>query len=255
MAPKYSICITNYNTVDTIRESLESLLNQIDDSFEIIVCDNSSTDGSREILKKYADQGKLKLVSQKDRNRGKGRQCAYEHSSGDLILACFDMDDVFKPTLREILRKYHADHEGYMLILGGPAFIPRYLVEQVGGWRTWPTFEDIDFANRVASLGKVHYFPDASPLAMRVGTRTRGVFRGLREVYIRKQTAYALSLSYPTIGIRPHPSWYARRIIWFVESLALLSCRLRRIKRLDDRTNEIESSPHAKPDAGHSGGP
>ena len=60
--PKYSVCITNYNSIDTIRESMKSIFNQLNESFEIVVCDNCSKDGSKEILQEYARRGKIKLV-------------------------------------------------------------------------------------------------------------------------------------------------------------------------------------------------
>jgi glycosyltransferase involved in cell wall biosynthesis len=53
LKPIYSICITNYNSASSTKQSLESILTQLDKRFEIIVVDNRSTDGSLEILKEY----------------------------------------------------------------------------------------------------------------------------------------------------------------------------------------------------------
>lgn len=71
MKSKYSILITNYNTVDTIKQSLESILSQIDNNFEVIVVDNKSKDGSEKILKEFEKQGKIKVISIKC-SRGRG---------------------------------------------------------------------------------------------------------------------------------------------------------------------------------------
>ncbi|HDQ15686.1 MAG TPA: glycosyltransferase family 2 protein [Bacteroidetes bacterium] len=51
--PKISIIVVNYNGVDLLKECLESLLNQNFKSFEIILVDNGSSDGSVAYLKKY----------------------------------------------------------------------------------------------------------------------------------------------------------------------------------------------------------
>src|SRR5437870_11443577 len=69
---KYSICVTNYNNAPTLRQSVESILNQIDSSFEIVVVYNKSTDGSQLVLREHSDSGKLKLISARC-SRGEGQ--------------------------------------------------------------------------------------------------------------------------------------------------------------------------------------
>lgn len=52
--PEVSVVIVNYNTKDKLRECLESLLRECSDlDLEIIVVDNGSKDGSREMLQDY----------------------------------------------------------------------------------------------------------------------------------------------------------------------------------------------------------
>ena len=53
---KYSICVTHYNNVETVASSLTSILCQVDEKFEIIITDNFSTDGSREVLQRFAKE-------------------------------------------------------------------------------------------------------------------------------------------------------------------------------------------------------
>jgi len=98
-----------------VRGSLDSVLNQLDDRFEVIVVDQNSTDGSRRILERYAQKGAISLYHQKVRNRGLGRQLAFEKSSGDYIIANIDMDDVCAPTLGSYLKMYHELAEGKVL--------------------------------------------------------------------------------------------------------------------------------------------
>jgi glycosyltransferase involved in cell wall biosynthesis len=52
----YSIYYSNYPTV---RQTIGSILNRIDSNFEVIVVENLSKDGTREILREYQRKGKL----------------------------------------------------------------------------------------------------------------------------------------------------------------------------------------------------
>ena len=54
----YSICITNFNSKNTLKRCLDSIICQIDSNFEIIISDNFSNDGSAEILEEYAQTGR-----------------------------------------------------------------------------------------------------------------------------------------------------------------------------------------------------
>ena len=47
---KYSICICNYNMADTIDKALISVLDQVDERFEILVIDDGSSDDSIKVI-------------------------------------------------------------------------------------------------------------------------------------------------------------------------------------------------------------
>ena len=53
---KYSIITINYNNRDGLRRTIESVVNQTFRDFEYIIIDGGSTDGSVEVIKKYADR-------------------------------------------------------------------------------------------------------------------------------------------------------------------------------------------------------
>src|SRR2546428_13910234 len=97
MNPKYSICVTHYNNAPTLRQSLDCVLNQIDDRFEVIIVDNLSSDGSANILQDYSLREKITLIRRRC-SRGRARQTAFENSSGDYVIANLDMDDVGRPS-------------------------------------------------------------------------------------------------------------------------------------------------------------
>ena len=57
--PFISIIIPNYNHAPYLTERIESVLNQTYQNFEVIILDDCSTDNSREIIEKYANNPKV----------------------------------------------------------------------------------------------------------------------------------------------------------------------------------------------------
>ncbi|MBQ7074879.1 glycosyltransferase family 2 protein [bacterium] len=62
--PLVSVLICSYNAEKTIRWTLESVLAQTYQNFEVLVLDNDSHDKTREILEEYQkNDGRVKLFS------------------------------------------------------------------------------------------------------------------------------------------------------------------------------------------------
>ena len=164
-SPKYSICITHRNNEPSLKHSLDSLIGQIDNRFEIIVVDSASSDGSLELLQEYSKNGLIKLISE-NCTRGRGRQIALNQSRGQYLLTNFDMDDTFLPVIKRLLEIYHQKFEGIMLRIVSPKKIGRWggsfantiapaqLVKKLGGWADVQFGEDIDLWSRAAAEGK-----------------------------------------------------------------------------------------------------
>jgi len=83
---KLSVIMPVYNEKDTIEEILRRV-QKVEIDKEIIVVDDFSTDGTRDILGKLASKGDLLVVFHTE-NRGKGAaiRTALEHASGDIII-------------------------------------------------------------------------------------------------------------------------------------------------------------------------
>ena len=62
--PFFSICIPNYNYAHFIKKTIDSVLIQDFTDFEIIICDNASTDNSIEVIREYKDR-RIKLIRNK----------------------------------------------------------------------------------------------------------------------------------------------------------------------------------------------
>lgn len=226
--PKYSVCITNYNSIDTIRVSIESVLNQLTDGFEIVVCDNCSNDGSKEVLEEYARKGRIKLLVERS-SRGKGRQIAFENSTGKYIISGVDTDDKLTPAFREFLSIYHRDHEGYMLSAGTIHIIPRQLVEEIGGWRDLRWGEDVDFHKRAKSLVRQHEFEGPLVLVER-GNNKRGFTDRISEIYYASQCSYRIGKSVWD-QVKTVPVAHNKPIVLVVAVVSRFVCKCKRIQK------------------------
>ena len=94
--PLASVCIGAYNRKDYIRECVDSALAQTWPNKEIVVVDDASTDGTREILQSYGDAIRLIL---RDRNSGIcpiTRNQAAAAAQGEYV-AFLDSDDIWYP--------------------------------------------------------------------------------------------------------------------------------------------------------------
>ena len=108
--PKYSICVTNKNMERTIEASLKSVLNQLDDRFEMVVVDES-TDRSRIILEKLAGEYPILRNVFLSRNRrrtiAEARNISVAEAKGDYCLLHIDCDDLWEPYIGEFIKVFH----------------------------------------------------------------------------------------------------------------------------------------------------
>jgi len=96
-----SILIINYNNKRLLKRSINSCLNQTYKNFEILIFDDSSSDGSIEILKKINNK-KVKVVFNNSKKTGipaldakNGYYNLINCSKGQIIFL-LDSDDYFK---------------------------------------------------------------------------------------------------------------------------------------------------------------
>ena len=70
-APLISVIMGIYNCADTLEEAIDSILNQTVSDWELILCDDGSTDGTYDVARRYRIQypDRIRLLRNK-KNRG-----------------------------------------------------------------------------------------------------------------------------------------------------------------------------------------
>lgn len=81
---KVSIITTCYNRVGTIRETIESVLNQVYRDIEYIVVDGASTDGSHDVINEYQDKVDI-FVSEPDNGMYEAINKGIRLATGDVV--------------------------------------------------------------------------------------------------------------------------------------------------------------------------
>lgn len=116
--PLISVIMGIYNCADTLAESLDSLLAQTYQNFEIVMCNDGSTDNTLEVAQQYKDKypDKIVLVENK-KNMGLNftlNHCL-ENASGEYI-ARMDGDDLCDPTRLEKELNFLLEHPEYAIV-------------------------------------------------------------------------------------------------------------------------------------------
>jgi len=111
-----SVIIPVYNDPEGIQTTVESLLNQTVDDYEVIIADNGSTDLTRKITKAYASQDRVRRVVE-DEIQGSyaARNAGIAVAQGDLL--CFvdaDMwvDDDWVERVQDRMQRDSVDYLG-----------------------------------------------------------------------------------------------------------------------------------------------
>jgi glycosyltransferase involved in cell wall biosynthesis len=86
-----SILMPTWNSMRYIQESIESLLSQTHQNFELLVCDGGSSDGTLDYLESLADS-RIRIVSRQDKGLVNALNIGFSHAKGD-VLCWLNSDD------------------------------------------------------------------------------------------------------------------------------------------------------------------
>lgn len=129
--PLVSVVIPMFNSENTIRLTLESVINQTYPHFEVILVDDGSTDKSISLVSHFKSQ--VRIIRQENMGVSGARNTGWKASQGSLI-AFIDSDDLWLPNkLEEQVNLIHVDRSL------GFVFCDAYVEEEKSGktsiWR------------------------------------------------------------------------------------------------------------------------
>ncbi|MEM2465504.1 MAG: glycosyltransferase family 2 protein [Candidatus Bathyarchaeia archaeon] len=129
--PLVSIVILNWNGEKCIRDCLDSVLRTEYPSFEVIVVDNASTDGSKDLIKNLYPQ--VKLIENRE-NLGWciGNNIGIKEAKGDIIVLLNNDTIVDKNWIKEIVNEARNPDVG---VIGCRLYFPNTNVIQSFGFR------------------------------------------------------------------------------------------------------------------------
>lgn len=181
MNPEISIVIPTLNEASSIAEALAAL-ESLGEDIEIIIVDGGSDDATVSIAENYP----VKIL-RSERGRGRQLQIGGDAATGEILW--FVHADTIVPTnaifdIKRALKDFRVvggnftirfDGDGFAakfltwlypklnllgLIYGDSAiFVRREVYEKLGGFKSFPIFEDLDFIERLKKMGGIVTLP------------------------------------------------------------------------------------------------
>lgn len=178
--PFFSIVLATFNRAGIIERAINSVFNQTEKDWELIIVDDGSTDDTANVCKKYFTDSRVRYIYQSNRGAALSKNTGILASSG-LYITFLDSDDEYCENhldLRQQILLQNPDvdllYGGVKIIgnpyvvdffdksklihidkcyVGGTFFLKKDLANTLGGFRDIGYGEDADFAVRAIALG------------------------------------------------------------------------------------------------------
>ncbi len=151
-APSISVCMPVYNSKRYVAAAIESILNQTLGDFEFLILDDGSTDGSMEILERYAARdSRIRLWNRPNKGLAPTMNELLDEAQGEFI-ARMDSDDISLPDRFELQATYLRANPDCVLV-GGQAMVIDPDGDPLCVWFQGRTHEELDAHNLLGNRG------------------------------------------------------------------------------------------------------
>jgi len=146
--PRFSVMIPAYNAIETLAESVESVIGQTFTDWELVIVDDGSTDDTLAVARGFESQdARIRVITQPNRGTGGAYNTAVTVARSD-ILVTLAADDLLLPEHLERLDEFISHHpeadifscDGYCEYEDGRRVPQR----QNRGWELAPGGEFVD---------------------------------------------------------------------------------------------------------------
>ena len=178
-SPKISIIIPSYNKVKYIESTLKSIVKQGYKNFEMIIQDGASTDGTLEIIKKYATKYKafIRYESKKDKGQLDAINKGIKKATGDII-TFINADDEYTLGCFETVVGYYLENPGALWFAGKGIVIDengRDMAKMVSRYKS-----TLLLINKYNLLLTTNYMMQPSVFLTKKAFKKYGLFRGTK---------------------------------------------------------------------------
>jgi glycosyltransferase involved in cell wall biosynthesis len=92
----FSVVVPTYNRAHLIPKTIDSILAQRYEPFELIIVDDGSTDDTEKVLQKYSTDPRFRYFRKENAERGAARNYGFQKAKGDYVFF-IDSDDLMLP--------------------------------------------------------------------------------------------------------------------------------------------------------------
>lgn len=192
---KFSIITITYNRANLIVETIESVLKQTYQNFELLIVDDGSTDNTEEVVTNYTRKYKGKIRYIKSKNVGapsKLRNIGLQHATGEII-SILDSDDLWLEEKLEEMYTIFSEHEDVQFTFHNL----QHFTQAKGVKDPFYRYKSSFYKNILNELlvGKILAFPVfsmRSSLVQEVGYFDEDVMEGQHDYYLRVATKYKM---------------------------------------------------------------
>ncbi len=195
--PLVSVIIPTYNAAPYLPEAVSSALAQTYKNIEVVIVDDGSTDRTKEALRDYLSDNRVRYISEPHKGLPAARNTAIRNSRGEYV-ALLDADDIFLPekierqvVYLEINSSCDVSYSGiYHFFDDKPEELFRLKYQYYSGTKVFPNLlryffiAPLSVVLRRSFFDRFGYFDETIPVAEDLDFWLHATYRGARVCFL-----------------------------------------------------------------------